>query len=84
MIYYASTRRGRDRLASAMLAFTGYQPPIYWEQFLLDKRGAWRIQDDSIGNEWGSRIKCYLDAGKPASRATQERVAAHCNKDSHE
>lgn len=85
MIYYATTKRDRDRMATAMLTFTGYQPSIFHEESAY-RRGkwSWRVQDDSIGNDWDSRIKCYLDAGKPASKATRERVFAHCNGENHE
>jgi hypothetical protein len=91
MIYYATTKRDRDRMSSAMLAFTGYQPSIFHEasayrsgRAIGRRTMAWRVQDDSIGNDWGSRIKCYLDAGLPANKATQDRVAAHCNREDHE
>lgn len=82
MIYYATTKRDRDRMATAMLAFTGYQPSIFSEHNYrnnrtLHKTRTWRVQDDSIGNDWGSLIKCYLDDGGHASKATRENVAKH-------
>lgn len=84
MIYYATTKRDRDRMASAMLAFTGYQPSIFHEasayrsgRAISRRTMAWRVQDDSIGNDWGPLIKCYLDDGGHASKATRENVAKH-------
>lgn len=71
MIYYASSKRDRDRMARAMLAFTSYNPSIFRDG------KHWRVQDDSIGNDWGSLIKCHLDAGFRADRATPENVAKH-------
>lgn len=71
MIYYASTKRERDRMANAMFAFTGYNPAIFRDG------KHWRVQDDSIGNDWGPYIKCYLDNGERADMATPERVARH-------
>jgi hypothetical protein len=84
MIYYATNMRDRDRMASAMKAFTGNPPSVFIIHGLSRGRMQYRVQDDSIGNDWGSRIKCYLDAGKPANKATKDRVAAHCNRDDHE
>ncbi len=85
MIYYASNKRDRDRMASAMLAFTGYNPsifleePAYRSQWQHRKMSTWRVQDDSIGDDWESLIKCYLDAGSRADKATRENVAKHRN-----
>lgn len=77
MIYYANTIREARRMKMAMFAFNGSSPSVF---SIEDRRGnvdGYRVQDDSIGNEWGTLIKCYLDNGERADKATPERVARH-------
>lgn len=68
MIYYTTSKRRAERMASAVYAFTG------WNASMFHDGRSWRVQKDDIGQAWKDAIMAYLAAGNRADMATKERV----------